>query len=198
MRGEPSRGLGLVELLAVLAMLGVVAMVAFPGLGRLKRSAEIAAASRELATTLESLRWISTTERRYVGLWFDHADARWSWWRVADGNGNGLRVREIADGSDLTVSGPHDWRRNGNRTLIGLPPMRVRRIPPGRGWMPVPRDPIRFGQSDLVSFAPDGSSSSGTVFLTDGRQEVAAVVLYGGTGRVRVWRWNLRKEVWTR
>jgi hypothetical protein len=57
-------------------------------------------------------------------------------------------------------------------------------------------DPIRFGRGDLVAFSPLGSSSSGTIYLTDGRSELWAVVLYGATARVRVWRFDRTAGRW--
>ena len=57
---------------------------------------------------------------------------------------------------------------------------------------------MRFGRSDLVSFSPDGSASSGTLYVTDGRDGLYAVVLFGPTARVRVWRFDRRNGRWTR
>ena len=41
--------------------------------------------------------------------------------------------------------------------------------PPGSGPLRDLDDPVKFGRSDLVSFSPLGRSSSGTVYLEDGR-----------------------------
>ena len=73
---------------------------------------------------------------------------------------------------------------------IGLPSARVPEIPPGRAWLD-PADPVQFGRSDLVAFGPFGSTSSGTLYLTDGTA-CWAVVLFGPTCRTRVWRWDAR------
>jgi hypothetical protein len=59
-------------------------------------------------------------------------------------------------------------------------------------------DPIRFGRSDLVSFSPRGTSSSGTLYVSDGRLAAAAIVLYGGTGRIRIWVYDRERGAWVR
>ena len=69
--------------------------------------------------------------------------------------------------------------------------------PPGRGSILGSEDPIRFGSSRLVAFTPLGTASSGTIYLTD-NEGLAAVVLYGPTARVRVWRYDERSGGWRR
>ena len=59
-------------------------------------------------------------------------------------------------------------------------------------------DPVQFGASNLISFSPLGRSSSGTLYLTDGRQQLYGVVLFGPTTRVRVWRYDARAGRWKR
>jgi hypothetical protein len=58
-------------------------------------------------------------------------------------------------------------------------------------------DPVRFGRSDLVSFTPVGSASSGTLYVTDRRHALFAVVLFGPTARLRVWRFVPAERRWT-
>ena len=55
---------------------------------------------------------------------------------------------------------------------------------------------MRFGRSDLISFGPLGTASGGTLYLTDSRHRLYAVVLYGRTARVRVWRYDTREGRW--
>jgi hypothetical protein len=57
---------------------------------------------------------------------------------------------------------------------------------------------VRFGRSTIVSFGPTGSASSGTVYVTDGLQGLYAVVLFGPTARLRVWRFDPVEGRWTR
>ena len=52
-------------------------------------------------------------------------------------------------------------------------------------------DPIRIGSTDLLSFGPLGTATSGTLFLTDRHTRLYAVVLYGRTAKIRVWRFSM-------
>ena len=59
-------------------------------------------------------------------------------------------------------------------------------------------DPVRFGVSDLVSFGAVGTASSGTLYVNDGEGGLAAVVIFGPSSRLRVWRYLPRERRWTR
>jgi hypothetical protein len=72
----------------------------------------------------------------------------------------------------------------------------IPKIPPRRGAITNMSDPIQFGRSNLIGFSPDGSSSSGTIYVTNGRDELYAVVLFGPTTRIRVWRYERRSGLW--
>jgi hypothetical protein len=56
---------------------------------------------------------------------------------------------------------------------------------------------VQFGRSDVVSFSPRGASSSGTLYVTDGKDALYAVVVFGPTVRLRVWRFLRREHRWT-
>jgi hypothetical protein len=56
-------------------------------------------------------------------------------------------------------------------------------------------DAVRFGVSGIATFDPDGSSSAGSIYLTDGRTQLAVTVT-AATGRIRVRRWDPRLRVW--
>ena len=189
--------MSVVELLAVVAMLALMLGVAIPAISAARGRVATAAAARRLANEFQGQRWRSLAQGSVHGLRFepDHR-GRWSWYRVRDGNGNGLRSRELAEGTDLVLSGPHPFPDGAQP---GLPPGgSYPEIPPGGGWIDPAGDPVRFGAADLVSFGRLGGASSGRIYLTDGREELWAVVLFGRTGRIRVWRYDVRTGRWTR
>jgi hypothetical protein len=118
---------------------------------------------------------------------------------VRDGNGNGLRTDEIADGTDPTLSGPQRLERAAAGVVLGFPDAGpVPRIPPADGWIDDLDDPVRIGGAKLLSFSPLGSSSTGTLYVTDGRLRLYAIVVYGRTARIRVWRYLVTRGRWTR
>lgn len=192
------RGYSLAELLLVLAVIAVSLAVSLPALARLGSTARTAAAARHLALTLHALRWKSVSLSRGHGLLFEQDAAGWHWHEVQDGNGNGLRTSEVKNGTDRTLSGPHRLGRKHGGIRLGFPPGgAIPRIPPRAGWLAPSSDPIRFGRTDLVAFTPLGTSSSGTVYVTDGRDELYGVLLFGPTARVRVWRYTRERGAWS-
>lgn len=197
-RSRPPRGWSGVELLLVLALAGIL-LSATAGLSaRVLADARTAAAAREFASTFRALRWQSVNENRHVGLFFEQVAGAWQWWEVHDGNGNGLRTAEVRSGVDVRRSGPHRIERKHRGVRLGFPAHAVLpAIPPRRGVLGA-GDPVRFGRANLVSFGPDGRSSSGTLFLTDDDHRLYGIRLYGPSTRVRVWRWDDREARWRR
>src|SRR6185295_14772541 len=92
------------------------------------------------------------------------------WYEVRDDNGNGLRVAEVKKGVDATLSGPHRLEDSVERVTLGFPPIgSIPKIPPDSGTIAGLEDPIRIGSTDLLTFSPLGTASSGTLYVTDGR-----------------------------
>jgi hypothetical protein len=118
---------------------------------------------------------------------------------VADGNGNGLRTSEITRGIDPVLTPDETLEHQVSHVTLGFPPVgSFPEAPPGTEMLRAGDDPVRFGSSDLVSFGPVGSASSGTLYVTDGQRGLFAVVLFGPTARLRVWRWLPEERRWTR
>lgn len=190
-------GSSLLELLVVLILLGIGAALAFPAAADRLAGSRASAAAREMALTLHALRWRAVAAHASHGLLFGRDEAGWHWYVVRDANGNGLSVAEIRGGTDLTLSGPHRIADRIQGVYPGFPPApRIPRIPPRSGALTDLDDPLQFGRSDLLAFSPSGSASSGTLYLTDGRHSLRAVVLFGPTARVRVWRLDTREGRW--
>jgi len=195
---DDSRGMTLIEALLVTALAGMMLAVSVPALSSLREEGRTAAGARVLATELHRMRWESVARRRAAGLWFARGPEGWEWHVVEDGNGNGLRTAEIASGVDVKISGPHRLQATLESVRLGFPPGGpFPEIPPGRGALVGDDDPVRFGRSDLVAFSPLGRSSSGTLYVTDGGRGLFAVVLFGPSARVRVWRYDARAARWT-
>jgi len=192
-----ARGLCLPEALAVLTVVALLALATVPEAAALAEAARAAAVAREVATLMHGLRWQAVATNRHHGLLFERDGRGWTWLVVRDGNGNGLRTAEVRDGTDVIVSGPHRPEHHGPGTALGFPGTGVfPDIPPRTGTVGG-TDPVRFGRSDLVSFSPAGAASSGTVFVTDGKNVLFGVVLFGPSCRVRVWRFDRRAGRWS-
>jgi type II secretory pathway pseudopilin PulG len=191
------RGASLVQLLVVIVLIGMVTALVAPAAAEMVADARAAAGARELASVLQSMRWKAVAANRSHGLFFALDVDGWHWFVVRDGNGNGLRTAEVRSGTDLTISGPHRLEYRVSGLYLGFPPAEsIPALPPRSGNIADLTDPVKFGPSNLISFSPLGTASSGTLYLTDRRHALRAVVLFGPSVRVRVWRFDTREARW--
>lgn len=193
------RGGTAAEILVVATLAGIAAAVALPAASRIRDAGRTEAGARYVATLFAAKRWEGVAGRRSVALHFERDGGGWVFREAEDGNGNGLRTDELRRGVDRYVGAPVRLESRVEGVRVGLLPDRsVPEAPPGNGVLPPDGDPVRFGVSDLVSFSPQGRSSSGTLYVTDGRGGLAAIVLFGPASRARVWRWREEEGRWTR
>jgi len=191
------RGLSLVQLLVVIVLIGVMVSLVAPTAAEMVADARAAAGARELASILQAMRWKAVAANSNHGLFFALDERGWHWLVVRDGNGNGLRTAEVRSGTDHTVSGPYRLEDRVSGLYLGFPPVEsIPRVPPRSGAIPDLTDPVKFGRSNLISFSPLGTASSGTLYVTDRRHALRAVVLFGPSVRVRVWRFDTREAKW--
>lgn len=191
-------GISILEAIVAIALIGLCTVILLPALASTGSIARTGAGARQIAMTLHAMRWNSVAHSKSWGLLFEREPAGWRWLEVQDGNANGLRSVEIANGTDRVVSGPHRLQGLVPSVTFGFPgsgPYPA--IPPGAGPIANLDDPIQFGRSNIVSFNPLGGASSGTLYVTDGRDGLFGVVLFGRTARVRVWRYDAREGQWT-
>jgi Tfp pilus assembly protein FimT len=189
MRGDPAAGLSLIEVLFALSLTLAAAGVAIPAMFEIDRAMKLRAAASFIAGYLHHARLEALHRSRPVGVRFEQAGADWRIGSYADGNGNGIRAADIASGIDPVVEREE---RFGARCpsvriarLDGVPD--VNGIPGGSA--------VRFGASEIATFDSDGSSSSGSLYLTDGRTQLAVTVT-PATGRIRLRKWDPRLRSW--
>lgn len=193
------RGASLVELTVVVALVAISAAVVLPAASRVREAGRVEAGARTIAGFFVARRFGAVAGSRSLGLHFEEDTEGWGWREAIDRNGNGIRTAELGGGVDAYGSGPLRLERWVPGVRVGLLADRsVPEAPPGTGVLAPGGDPVRFGASDIVSFSPDGRSSSGTLYVTDGRDGLCAVVLFGPAVRARVWRWRPELGRWTR
>jgi hypothetical protein len=59
-----------------------------------------------------------------------------------------------------------------------------------------PGDPIQIGQSTVMSFSPNGSSTAGSVYIRGANLNQFAVVLSGATARSRIFHFDFGDGRW--
>lgn len=158
----------------------------------------VTAAARELGQEMARLRSDAIASRRIVAMRLSWIAGRYVFAFYADGDGDGVRSDDIASGRDPRIGADRDLPSRYEGIDFSLPDVSIPDVPPGPGVLTPGSDPVRFGRSDIISFTPRGTSSSGTLYLGDGDGAIAAVVLYGGTGRIRIWRFDRDLWLWKR
>lgn len=181
------------SLLEVLVMLGVATALlgaVAPEWVRWRQSYRLGAAARTLALTIGALRTRAAVEGIGYGLRFVTGNGGLAWEIVRDDNGNGIRTAEIRSGVDPVVGPTTDLGQLYPGLAPGLPD--GIRGPTGSR----PDDGVALGRADILSLRPHGAATAGTIYLRDGFGAAAAVVIYGPTGRVTVWRYRPERGRW--
>lgn len=189
-RRRDGEGYSLAEILLVLALLGMLLAFAAPAFGDALARARAQAAAREMASEMARLRGAAIAEHRRVALRFVRGAGGLAFGTYADGDGDGVGAADIAAGVDPPLGPVRDLKSRFEGADFGLLDQAIPGIPPSGAPLAPGSDPVRFGVSDIVTFTPQGTATSGTLYISDGRDTVFAVVLYGRTGRIRTWRFD--------
>jgi len=180
-------------LLFALGLIATIAGVAVPQASATLDEYRTSGAARYLAGRIARTRIEAVARSANVGLRFVSAGSTYTFAVFADGNGDGLRTRDIQRGVDAQLTPTEHLPDNFPGVDFGafpsLPAIDVDSSPPGD-------DPIRLGSGNLLSYSPAGTSSSGTLYL-HGRATQFAIRVYGDTGRIRLFRYDARTSRWT-
>ena len=132
------RGASLVELLAVLALEGILAGLSAPLSARTLDTGRIRSAAAFLSSRLRLARIDAVNRSANVGVVFDQINGEWVIRTCRDANGNGLRRVDIASGADPCFDGPHQFAAMFPGTDIAVDPRLV-----GPTGEPGNADPVR-------------------------------------------------------
>lgn len=190
-RSRDDDGASLIELLVAAALIASLTGLAAPATAHSVDVSRARDASGFIAARFRLARQHAVFRAESVGLVFDSVDSRWLLRVCVDGNGNGLRRAEIADGTDTCPDGPYDVSRMFPGVNIAVDP--GLRGPEGE---PGSSDPVRFGSSDMASFSPEGTGTAGSLFLRSGKGRQFVVRVGNITGRTRVLRYDPGSRNW--
>jgi hypothetical protein len=170
------RGYSLIDLVFASAALCVLCAIAIPQtLTTIERSRGFAAA-RYLAARMALARAQAVSRSTTVALRFVEGSQGISISVIQDGNRNGVRTRDI----DLQIDRPLDAAVMLSDLFPGV---EIGLTSPTLGT-----DPVQLGGSNILSFTPHGTATSGSIYVRgrDGTQW--AVRVLGATARSRVLR----------
>ena len=167
----------------VLAILVIFGTLSVPHIRAYSEEAHLLGAGQVFRGEFRKARSMATMRGVNTALRFEAQAGGWSLSTYADGNRNGVLSSDIALGIDKRVAGPRPLTTGAGDVRVAIN-AGTPAIPPDSGTLD-PSDPIRFGNSNMLSFSPLGTATPGTFYLA-GANAQAAVRVTPGSARVRL------------
>jgi len=185
-----------VETVVTLVVVALAALVAIPSLGGAVRSAALRGVTERIRMQMLRARAEAMRTGKATALVFDYEQGGgWTCTIVMDGDGDGVRREDLDAGRDLALESIFQMKENkaglGILTMVRVPD------PSGHGWLGGDLgDPVRAGSGNIMTFTPEGTSSSGTLYFTDGKTNMRALRVFGITARMRALAWRVGWDRW--
>ena len=189
--GVGSGGFSLVEVLLVASILATLAAVSIPVTAGALDELRTSMAARYLEGRIMNARATAVKRSARIGLRFEPVDTDCRIAEYVDGNGNGVRAADIASGVDPEVAQAEFIGSLFPGVGFGL----HTGVPDVDGSPSTGSDGLRIGSSRILTLGPDGTATSGTLYVR-GRRGQYAVRILGITGRTRVLRFHPGTGQW--
>jgi len=177
----------------VCGLIATLSGVAVPQILASLDAMRTAAAARYVSARLQSARMTAVMRSAAVAIRFKTDASGYTFTAYIDGNRNGVLTREIQSGVDRQIAGVghlgDSFAGVDFGTTENLPPVDSGGAPPGS-------DPIRIGASDLLTFTPRGTSTTGSLFVRGRRGDQYVVRIFGDTGKTRILKFDERSGKW--
>lgn len=180
------KGYTMLELLVVLFIIGLILSISIPPFANyfIKR-VSLETHLRDLVSILRSGRQEAITRNTYIGIAFDlDNDSNLIYRIYKDANGNGIRKKEIEKNIDTPLTGLRRIEFS-EHIKLGILSKNIRE-PETNKKIKNSEDPIKFGNSNICSFSPLGSSTPGSIYFTDKVKLQGVVRVYPTSGKVRI------------
>jgi hypothetical protein len=142
------------------------------------------AATRHLSARMALARMQASKRSAYVAIRFEEDASGVAFGMFVDGNGNGVRTRDIRTGADWAIEPPTKLSDVFSGVEIALP---------GEAG---DVDGVRLGSTSLLSFSPVGSATPGTIYVRGRDGSQFAVRVLGATGRTRMLQYAPVSRTW--
>ena len=174
-------GYSLLELVVALGIILLMGSVALPNILGFRQEIALVGAAQGFKIEFMRARSIATTKNTQTAIRFEtDASGRTNYSTYVDGNYNGVLAADIANGTDPRIAGPFRLDAGQSGVEVGVLP-----DAPSPDGGRLGSEPIRFGNSRMVSFSPLGTGTPGTFYLRT-RSSMAGVRVTGGSARVRI------------
>ena len=167
-----NKGFTMLELLIVIAVIGIVAAMGFPTFMAQRDRARIKRAGRDMVSHFQMARINAMRDGRTWVVSFDTAQNKYS--LIHAGNDGVLDTEDDVTVKVITLPEYGDVSY-GIGDDVGARP-----------GGDAPDDGVSFS-GNRVQFKSDGSSESGTVYVVNGKGQTFAVGSIARTGRIKVW-----------
>lgn len=156
-------GFTLIEMMAVLAVVGIISSMALSGFMGLTPRTKLKRAARNIVSDMQLAKTMALRDRDTWTMQFDTTNAEYS---IIDGDGGTFRIIEMSEFGGVSF---------------------------GNSFTDRPSEP-NAGESDGVSFTDnkivfnsDGTSVSGSVYITNSDDDTFAVGCLSAAGRIKTW-----------
>jgi prepilin-type N-terminal cleavage/methylation domain-containing protein len=174
-------GYTLLELLVALGIMLTMGAVALPNILGFRQEAALLGAAQGFKAQFMRARSVATMKNTQTAIRFETDENGTPMYSTyIDGNFNGVYSADIEAGMDTRIAGPFRLDAGQAGVVVGVLP-----DAPAPDGGKLGTEPIRFGNSRMVSFSPIGTGTPGTFYLRT-KSTMAGVRVTGGSARVRI------------
>jgi prepilin-type N-terminal cleavage/methylation domain-containing protein len=190
--GRPApHGFTLIELMLATSISVVLLGIALPVGGDALDDMRARAAARYLSGRIAANRLAAINRSRSIGIRFTPAIPDYAFAAYVDGNANGIRTADVLSGVDAPTGTSRQLASDFRGVHFGL----AIGISDVDGIRNSSSDGVRIGTARILTLSPDGTATSGTLYLQGGHAQYAVRVL-GATGRTRVLKYESGSRSW--
>jgi prepilin-type N-terminal cleavage/methylation domain-containing protein len=189
--GPRQRGFTLLEILLSVSVFSVLIGMALPMTVDVADELTTAGAARYISARIGRARMDAIRSAAATGIRFQPGSPDYLFRTYVDGNGNGVRTLDIERGIDEPDGTAVQIADNFPTTRLELRPG----LPDVDGVRDGRTDGVRIGSARILTLSPDGTATSGTLYVR-GRRSQYAVRVLGATGRTRVLSFHSGDGTW--